>query len=259
MDTLGPLSDLPLLEGHISVQAALRSGSREIGEILLREGRRDAPLRALEQQARVRGIPVRILAADALDAQVQGKSHGGVAARVSPRRFVAPETLLPQSGPAFIVMIDGIEDPFNFGQAVRCLWAAGADGLVVRPRNWLSAAGVVARASAGASELIPTAIAETAEEAAQFFRQHGLTIACADEDARTTLSLYEADLAQPLFLLIGGEKRGITRSFVRQADLRLRIPYGRVHAHALGTASAAAIMSFEILRQRMQTRRNNTL
>lgn len=52
-------------------------------------------------------------------------------------------------------MLDGVEDPFNFGAAIRAVYAAGVDGLVVPPRNWPSAAGVVARSSSGTSELIP--------------------------------------------------------------------------------------------------------
>jgi tRNA G18 (ribose-2'-O)-methylase SpoU len=149
----------------------------------------------------------------------------------------------------FIVMLDGVEDPYNFGQAVRAFYAAGADGLVVRPRNWMSAAGVVARASAGASERIRTAVAETAQEAADFFRARGLTIAVADKER--AVSLYNADLTVPLFLLIGGEKRGVTRSFADAADLRLRIPYGRAFAPSLGTTPAAAAIAFEIMRQRI--------
>ena len=150
-------------------------------------------------------------------------------------------------------MIDGVEDPFNFGQAVRTLYAAGADGLVLRPRNWMSAAGVVARASAGATEWVPTAIAETALDAAQAFRARGLKVVSADDKAET-VPLYTADLTGPLFLVIGGEKRGITRSFLDQADLLLEIPYGREFDQSLGTAAAAAVLGFEIMRQRMQAK-----
>ena len=135
---------------------------------------------------------------------------------------------------------------------LRALYAAGADGLIVRPRNWLSAAGVVARASAGASEWIPTAIAETALDAADYFRGRGLAVACAaTEDA---ISIYEADLAGPLFVVIGGEKRGITRSFLAQADLRLAIPYARDFDQSLGTTAATAILAFEVMRQRAARR-----
>jgi 23S rRNA (guanosine2251-2'-O)-methyltransferase len=94
--------------------------------------------------------------ADFIDARTGGQSHGGVVAEVGPRRFLPLADLLPSTNVPFIVMLDGIEDPFNFGQAIRALYAAGADGLVVRPRNWLSAAGIVARASAGTAELMPT-------------------------------------------------------------------------------------------------------
>ncbi len=53
-----------------------------------------------------------------------------------------------------------------------------------------------------------------------------------------------------LFLLIGGERRGVTRSFVEQADMRVRIDYGRDSAPELGAATSAAIIGFEALRQR---------
>jgi 23S rRNA (guanosine2251-2'-O)-methyltransferase len=145
-------------------------------------------------------------------------------------------------------MLDGIEDPFNFGQAVRALYASGIAGLVVRPRNWLSATAVVARSSAGASELMPTAVAESALEAAAFFRKRGLTVACTAK--KSAVPLYDADLTQPLFLLIGGEKRGITRSFLDQADIRLSIPYGRSFQHSLGAAASTAVFAFELARQR---------
>ena len=133
---------------------------------------------------------------------------------------------------------------------MRSLYACGVDGLVLRPRNWLSTAATVARSSAGASELIPTAIAESAEEAATFFQSKGLTIACAAEEESVPIN--RADLTQPLFLLIGGEKRGITRSFLRQADLRLEIPYGREFRQSLGVTAAAAILGYEVMRQRMR-------
>jgi 23S rRNA (guanosine2251-2'-O)-methyltransferase len=200
-----------------------------------------------------------------IDERASGTSHGGVIAVAGPRRFTTLDELThpasflgtpPETGregvknSRWVVMIDGVEDPYNFGAAVRSAYAAGASGLVVRPRNWFTAAGLVARASAGATESIPTAIAETAEDAARIFRERGYTIACADETP-DSVSLYEADLTRPLFLLIGGEKRGITRSFRDQADLTLRIPYGAPSTNSLGTAAATAVISFEILRQRL--------
>ena len=147
-----------------------------------------------------------------------------------------------------IVMLDGIEDPFNFGQAVRALYAAGIGGLVVR-RSWETGLGTVTRASAGASELMPTARSESAEDAAAACRRAGYRVACAVASDDAT-ELAETDLTGSLFLLIGGERRGVTRSFVEQADERIRIGYGRDRAPQLGAAASAAIIAFEALRQR---------
>jgi 23S rRNA (guanosine2251-2'-O)-methyltransferase len=62
--------------------------------------------------------------------------------------------------------------------------------------------------------------------------------------------IYQTDLSVPLFLLIGGEKRGVTRSFLDQANLKLQIPYGRQFNRSLGAAASAAVIGFEIMRQR---------
>ncbi len=242
--------EVALLEGMISVSAALAAGRRKVSRLLLRAGKEDGQTRHLEQLARKARVSVERVSAEAIDALAGGRTHGGVLAHVGPYQFAEIGSLTAGKSAPFIAMIDGVEDPFNFGASVRALYAAGADGLVLRPRNWLSAAGVVARASAGASEMIPTAIAETASEAAAFFRAAGLAVACATEE-RGSLSLYDADLTGPLFLLIGGEKRGITRSFLDGADLKLRIPYGRPLPHSLGTASATAVIAFEVMRQRL--------
>jgi 23S rRNA (guanosine2251-2'-O)-methyltransferase len=74
-----------------------------------------------------------------------------------------------------------------------------------------------------------------------------VAVAVADEDAE---DLSVADLTGGLFLLIGGERRGVTRSFIEQADQRIRITYGRERAPDLGAATSAAIIGFEALRQR---------
>ncbi|MDQ3328997.1 MAG: RNA methyltransferase, partial [Chloroflexota bacterium] len=128
-------------------------------------------------------------------------------------------------------------------------YAAGVDGLVLRDRDWTSVAGTIARASAGASELVPTALAGSSVEAAGAMRARGLQVVCAARVERS-VSLYAADLTGPLFLVIGGEKRGISRELLESADLALEIPYGRQFGLSLGMTAAATALGFEVLRQR---------
>jgi len=248
----GSEEDRAILEGHMAIQAALEAGSRPVYAVYIDRASRDrhGDLARLARTAEAAGVPVERVDAAVIAGHASGQTHGGAIALCGPRCFVPLERLLPAEGRApFIAMIDGVEDPFNFGQAIRALYAAGADGLVVRPRNWMSAVGIVGRASAGAAERLPMAVAGEAEEAARFFRARGLLIATTAHAPRA-VALYDADLTGPLFLLIGGEKRGITRSFLERADLILQIPYGRRFAGSLGTTAAAAVLAFEIMRQR---------
>jgi 23S rRNA (guanosine2251-2'-O)-methyltransferase len=237
-----------VVEGHVSVEAALEGDVRAVHRIwATRPGdRRLGRLRALALE---RGVRMETVAPETIDELASGRTHGGVIALVGPRRERSVGTLLAETGErSLIVLLDGIEDPFNFGQAVRALYASGVDGLIVR-RSWETAVGTVTRASAGASELLPTARTESVEEAAAACRRVGMRIAVAvaSEDA---VELTETDLTGGLFVLIGGERRGVTRSFIDQADLRVRIGYGRDRAPELGAATSAAIIGFEALRQR---------
>jgi 23S rRNA (guanosine2251-2'-O)-methyltransferase len=243
-----------VLEGIISIQAALKAGSRPIHEIYVQQGKLadNRAMRRLQHMAQKSGIPVRNVGSTVIERLASGHTHGGLVATVGPRGYVTLDDLLTHTSLPFLVMLDGIEDPFNFGTAVRAIYAAGAHGLVVRPRNWMSAASVVARSSAGTTELMPTAVAETAIAAAKYLRSRGLVVACATKG--DAIPIYEADLTVPLFLVIGGERRGITRSFVRQADLRLKIPYQRRFRYSLSAAAAVAVLAFEVMRQRKDAR-----
>ncbi|MDE2777183.1 MAG: RNA methyltransferase [Chloroflexota bacterium] len=247
-------ADPTILEGALSIQAALEAGFRDIHQILIDERKRsDRRISWLRRKAQSAGASVSFVSRATIEASASGKSHGGIIALVGERRFRQLGELLPEAEPAFIVMLDGIEDPYNFAGVIRALYAAGADGVVMRPRNWTSATALVGRASAGAIERLPLAIAATAAEAAEFYRGHNLVVACTAK-AEPAEPLYDVDLTAPLFLLIGGERRGVTRSFLRNADWHLRVPYGREFEPSLGTVGAASVIAFEVSRQRRCTR-----
>ena len=60
---------------------------------------------------------------------------------------------------------------------------------------------------------------------------------------------YEADMKKPVFLIVGGEKRGISSSVISKADQIVRIDYGRSFDAALSAASASTIIAFEVYKQ----------
>jgi 23S rRNA (guanosine2251-2'-O)-methyltransferase len=242
-----------ILEGDISIIAALTARSREIHRIYIDSRKSKDDTRELERLSREASVRIERMPRDEIDKLASGKTHGGVIAFVGERRNLQISDVFENSDISFVVMLDGIEDPFNFGQAIRALYAAGVDGLIIRPRNWSSAEGVVARASAGASELMPTAIAKDVDEAAAFFKSRGFKFAVTARDKHAE-SIYNVDLTKRVFLLIGGEKRGVNRKLLDEADLVLRIPYSRKFPHSLGSASSTAVIAFEIMRQQFAKR-----
>ena len=176
-----------------------------------------------------------------------GNSHGGFVAECTDRSLPsladAGDALSDKGG---YVMIEGLEDPYNFGYAIRSLYTCGADGIILSPRNWMSAAGVVCRSSAGASELLPLYVAE-GTDAVEIFRGKGYKILCAG--IRDSVSSFDCDMTKPVFLIVGGEKRGISRKLLDLADTIVRIDYGRDFAGSLSAASAASMLAYEVLRQ----------
>ncbi|MBR6725946.1 MAG: RNA methyltransferase [Clostridia bacterium] len=239
-----------VFEGMVSIRAIISSrdegkSDRAIQKILYDKERAKARrgeigyLRAISDH---HGFEVIESSADEIDSLTTGSSHGGIIAICSERTFSPPE--ICENG--FYVMLDGVEDPYNFGYALRSLYAAGVDGVVMPPRNWMTAAGVVCRASAGASERMALSVCDGIE-AAEMFRSKGYKIIGAEKD--DSVSAYESDLCRPLFLIVGGEKRGISHALLDKCDGRVCLDYGRDFPEALSAASAASILAFEVFRQ----------
>ena len=175
-----------------------------------------------------------------------GTSHGGIIAVAGERSIPTLNKSSEIKSDGFYCMIEGIEDPYNFGYSLRSLFAMGCDGIILPERNWLTAAGVVARSSAGASELFPI-YKSTPETAADIFKESGYEIVCADE--RTDNILGKCELKLPILLIVGGEKRGISRTLLDKADTLVKIQYGREFRASLSAASATTMFAYEIMRQ----------
>ena len=244
-----------LIEGKISVDAVLRSKYRNVLTIFYdvaklqrkKNKKRGKYLKQTLELANSNEVKIKEVDQKWFEKHAIGKTHGGIAALVSERTYQKIPELL-KSKPSIFFFLDGIEDPYNLGYTIRSLYASGIDGLVMRQRNWHEVEGIIIKSSAGTSELIPIALIEDLETTTNFFKSKNYTIACTGKDEG--LSIYQSNLKPPLFIVIGGEKRGINRNFLEKADLRLTIPYEREFSGSLPLNSVAVIIGFEILRQR---------
>ncbi|MBO5939431.1 MAG: RNA methyltransferase [Clostridia bacterium] len=240
------------LEGMTSISALIKgieanTNERRILKILFDREKcksKRAELGFLRAKSAQLGFEIEFVSAEEIQQISIGTTHGGVVAECTPRQLPELQSaVLKENGVYFL--LDGVEDPYNFGYAVRSLFAAGVDGLILPPRNWMGAAGVVARASAGASERMNLFVCEPTE-AVNLMKEKGYRVVCAG--IRDSVSLYEANLFKPLLIVLGGEKRGISRALLDAADQIVRIDYGSDFGGSLSTSAAAAVFAFEILR-----------
>lgn len=239
-----------VFEGMTSIRALLDNlkdgidGARKIEKILFDKSKlksKEKEFRYLSKMAEMFSFELITADTSEIDALSIGASHGGIIALCGERSYqpISRESIIENG---FYVMIEGIEDPYNFGYALRSIYAAGADGIILSERNWLSAAGVVCRSSAGASERLNIFIEN--EDFIKIFKEKEYQVVCAD--IKNSISVYEADLKKPILLIVGGEKRGISASVLKEADQIVRIDYGRRFDAALSASSAATILAFEV-------------
>jgi 23S rRNA (guanosine2251-2'-O)-methyltransferase len=246
--------DSTVFEGMTSIRAIINSGdaghnTRRIEKILFDKERLPkihkeiGYLRAISEE---KGFEIVPSTKEELDGITLGTSHGGIIAITGDRELPCFDENTEIEPNGFYAMIQGIEDPYNFGYSLRSLYATGCSGIILPERNWMSAAGVVARSSAGASEMFKIYKSDPLD-AAKIFKAKGYKIVCADE--RTDNILGQCELKTPLLLIVGGEKRGISRALVDNADILVKINYAREFKASLSAASATTMFAYEIMRQ----------
>lgn len=177
---------------------------------------------------------------------VDSGTHGGVAAKCS---FDELPTLSENdlASKACYCYLDGVDDPYNLGYIIRSMYAFGAKGVILPKNNKMNLfPSTVIRSSAGTTERLDMFVSEP-DELCRIFKKNGYRIVCTA--LRDSVPCREADLTSPMLLVIGGEKRGISRQILSNADLNVRIEYAVDFMGSLPAVSAAAVLGYEMSRQ----------
>ena len=252
-------SRMEFLEGRVCILAALEAKLRDFHEILIGPQAKAEKTADVLAAAKRAGVAVRRAAEEEIGRAAHGKSHGGLIAVVSPRPILdaagalalvdgleRPKGADTRARP-YILLLDGVDDPRNFGQVLRTADALGVHLVIVRRRAWDFDATEVSRASSGAYERIPLGRIDREGDFLPELKKRGIRICGAVPRAQKTL--WEAFLGGPVCLAIGGEKRGLSPAFRDQCDRFVTIPMTGA-ASSLSLTHAAAILMGEVLRQR---------
>lgn len=234
------------IEGGLSVKAAMLGGKRKVHQILLDQSRHDKDAHFIEQKAKQLGIALKKVSRETIDAQSTGKTHGGVIAEVSPRQYQYIEDAL--EGTPLLVVLEGVEDPFNLGYIMRTAHTAGCTGLILRKRDWTSAESTILKSSAGAFEYLNVIQSEDIPGLIRECRREGISAYAAMR--KDAVPYWQKDYTKPCLIAIGGEMRGLSSKTLQEIDENIYIPYANDFRAALNAAGAAAVITFEAFRQR---------
>ena len=174
------------------------------------------------------------------------RDHQGVVAWCEPFRYADAHELAAAERP-LLVCLDQVTDPHNLGAVVRSAEGAGATGVVVPAHGSARVTPAVCRASAGAVEHLPVAVAPNL---ARYLGEiKGPELWAYAADAEGSLSVWEADLRGGVALVLGAEGKGVRPLVRRTCDAVVSIPLtGKVGS--LNVSVAAAVLLFEAARQR---------
>lgn len=240
---------MALIEGRNPIIEAIKS-DRQIEKIMVSNSSKEGSIKKIIALAKEKNIIIQYVDKNKLDEISQSHSHQGVIAKVSEYKYFeldeVIENIKRKNEEAFIIILDEITDPHNFGSIIRTADAVGAHAIIVPKRRSVHITPIVAKSSAGAVEYVPICKVTNIVNTIKKLKQEGLWIAAADMDGQV---FYEQNLKGPLGLVIGSEGFGISRLVKENCDFTIKMPMiGNVTS--LNASVAGGILLYEVFRQR---------
>ena len=239
--------------GRNAVLEAFRSG-KTIDRLYVQEGVADGTLQSILRTAKKTDAVINFVSKDRLNKYAEGDKHQGVVAMAAAYNYADVEDILNAANekgePPFIIVLDDIEDPHNLGAIIRTANQAGAHGVIIPKRHAVGLTATVARTSAGAINYTPVAKVTNISRTIEELKEKGIWFACADMSGEL---MYNCNLTGAIGLVIGSEGSGVSRLVKEKCDFVVKIPmFGQIDS--LNASVAAGVLSYEIVRQRMNTK-----
>ena len=241
-----------IIFGTRPVIEAIEAG-RPIDKVLIKKGADGPQMQRLREMCKIHRIQVQEVPVEKLNRLTRNANHQGVAAQASAIDYAeiseVVDDIQSKGEVPLIVVFDGVTDVRNFGGIARSAECAGAQALVVPVKNAAPVNADAIKTSAGALNVIPVCRVGSIRNTLRYLQEQGMQVVAATEKSNTLL--YEADFKKPTVLVMGSEDTGISKEVLKMCDVRLAIPLmGTIES--LNVAAAAAVMLFEVVRQRKE-------
>ncbi|MES9843791.1 MAG: 23S rRNA (guanosine(2251)-2'-O)-methyltransferase RlmB [Candidatus Sedimenticola sp. 6PFRAG5] len=246
------MSESQLVAGVHSVRTALKHGAGSVLEVWVEARRRDRRIKEVIGLAKAAGVRIAQVSRDELDTLVPGANHQGVVARTEVPAALGEgdlkKFLQDSDKPAFLLILDGVQDPHNLGACLRSADAAGIQAVIAPKDRSAGLTPTACKVACGAAETVPfIQVTNLARVLRWLSEELGVWLVGTAGEAES--ELFEVDLKGPLAMVMGAEEKGMRRLTREACDQLVKLPMAG-SVESLNVSVAAGICLFEAVRQR---------
>ena len=242
---------LSYLFGMHAVQSLIEHHPERISRLWVQKERCDHKMEVIIQLAKHGHIAIETVSKRTLDQLTQEANHQGVLAFCLKDRVLAEDDLKEKlqqlSESAFVLILDGIQDPHNLGAILRSADAFGVHAVIAPKDQAVGITATVSKVASGAAESIDFYQVTNLVRTIEMLKTCGIWIYGADMEAKQ--NLYQAQLSGPCAIALGAEGKGLRRLTKEHCDQLIHIPM-RGEVASLNVSVATGIFLFEVARQR---------
>ncbi|MCL2228288.1 MAG: 23S rRNA (guanosine(2251)-2'-O)-methyltransferase RlmB [Firmicutes bacterium] len=235
-----------LIEGKNAVTECI-IGNSTIDKIFILKGTTD---QGLVNKIKHSGVQYQFVDKAALDRMSKTKNHQGFIALVTDYKYYSIDEIVndayKKGSQPLILILDGLEDPHNFGNIIRTAECMGVDGILIPKNRSVSVNETVIRVSAGATTHMHISKVVNINTEIENLKKKGFWIFAAEAGG---IDVAQTNMSGPIAIVMGGENTGVSQLTRQLCDARVSITmYGKINS--LNVANATAMILYEINRQR---------
>ena len=237
-----------IIEGKNSVLEALKSNIT-INKLMVQNNLNDSTSNQIIKLAKDKGIRIDFVNKEVLDKKCSSR-HQGFVCDTTDFKYGSIDDIFDKAESLgedpFIIMLDGIEDPHNFGAIIRTCECAGVHGIIIPEHRACAVNDTVVKTSAGATANMTIARVGNLNYTIDKLKERGVWIYCLETGGD---ELTKTNLKGSIAIVVGSEGKGVSRLTKEKCDGIVSIKL-RGKVNSLNASVATAIAVYEVVRQR---------
>lgn len=241
--------------GLHAVEALINKNPDRIVQLTALHDRQDKKIQSILALAKDHRIKVTFASRHELDYMTNEANHQGVVAQCQSARNYSEKDLDDLienlNEPAFLLILDGVQDPHNLGAILRSADAAGVHAVIAPKDKSVGITPTVSKVACGAAESVPFIQVTNLARMMETLKERNIWIYGAAGEAEK--NLFEVNFKGSVAIVLGAEGSGLRRLTRDHCDVLLKIPmHGSVSS--LNVSVATGIFLFEVVRCRSNTK-----